>query len=220
MTFGKTVSIESQLQIGNQMTPEETCASAETRFLALLKTGDAEAFECLINHYSSDVYGLLLRLTNDAEEARDLTQETFLQAFRYIADFRGDAGLKTWLYRIALNQARNRWRWLKRRMFAETVSLNTILRRENSEESELSAQIADETSISPEHAALEREREQLLTAALQKLPKNFREAVILRDIEGFGYEEVAAALETNIGTVKSRIARGRIELKNILKNRL
>ena len=99
-------------------------SSAETQFLERLKAGDATAFNRLVEDRHADIYALLVRLTDDPEEARDLTQETFLQAFRNIAGFRGDADLRTWLYRIAVNQARNRWRWWKRRRRDRTVSLD------------------------------------------------------------------------------------------------
>ncbi|HEX7956220.1 MAG TPA: sigma-70 family RNA polymerase sigma factor, partial [Pyrinomonadaceae bacterium] len=98
--------------------------SAEEQFLERLRGGEAAAFNRLIEERHGDVYALLYRLTEDPEEARDLAQETFLQAFRHLANFRGDADVRTWLYRIAVNQARNRWRWWKRRRRERTVSLD------------------------------------------------------------------------------------------------
>src|ERR1043166_787436 len=100
------------------------CSSAEEQFLERLRAGDAAAFNRLVEERHGDIYALLYRLTEDPEEARDLTQETFLQAFRHLASFRGDADLRTWLYRIAVNQARNRWRWWRRRRRNVTVSLD------------------------------------------------------------------------------------------------
>jgi RNA polymerase sigma-70 factor (ECF subfamily) len=185
----------------------------ENQFLERLKTGDPHAFERLVNERSSDVYALLCRLTDDPEEARDLTQETFLSAFRHIGTFRGDADLKTWLYRIAVNQARNRWRWWRRRRKDVTVSLDEPLR--NREDS-FGASLSDQHAPNPENAALEREREAAIRAALKTMGRSYREIVILRDLEGLSYDEIAAALGIGMGTVKSRLARGRLELRRKL----
>lgn len=185
---------------------------AETQFIALLQSGDAAAFERLVCERSGEVYGLLYRLTNDPEEARDLTQDTFLRAFQALGSFRGDADLRTWLYRIALNLARNRWRWWRRRRRDMTFSLDAP---DPITEKPMSDSLAMDAP-NPEEAALARERETALRQALNSLATPYREAVILRDIEGLSYEEVAAALETNLGTVKSRIARGRLELRRRL----
>jgi RNA polymerase sigma-70 factor (ECF subfamily) len=190
---------------------------AEAQFLELLRAGDAESFDRLVSDRSSDVYALLYRLTQDAEEARDLTQETFLQAFRSIAHFRGDADLRTWLYRIAVNQARNRWRWWRRRRRDATVSLDAPAR---DAEQPLSARLCDEHGRDPERETLAHERERALDSALQTLARPYREAVVLRDVEGLSYEEVAAALEISVGTVKSRLSRGRAELRRRLEGML
>ncbi len=155
-----------------------------------------------------------MRLTGDAEEARDLVQETFLQAFRHIESFRGEANLKTWLYRIALNEARNRRRWWMRRRGHKTVSLD------NKPDFALSEQFPDEREANPEQTTLQREREAILHKALSALSRPYREAVVLRDIEGLSYEEVARTLEINIGTVKSRLARAREEMRRRLNGSL
>ncbi len=188
-------------------------SSAETLFLENLKAGDPAAFDQLVNKYSADIYGLLVRLTEDLEEAKDLTQETFLRALRNVKNFRGEADIKTWLFRIAINESRNRRRWWKRRRRDVTVSLEA-----ESETLGLSERIPSPSSENPETAAINHERGQALHRALGELPQNFREVVILRDIEGLTYEEIAAALKTNVGTIKSRIARGRDELRRKLKD--
>lgn len=187
-------------------------SSAETKFIERLKAGEAQAFDDFVIRYSANVYALLVRLTEDEEEAKDLTQETFLRALKAVKNFRGDADLKTWLYRIAVNESRNRFRWWKRRNRSSTFSLDS---ESNSNEKPLSERISDD-SETPEMETLRHERERALRQALRELSANFREVVILRDIEGLTYEEVAAALETNVGTVKSRIARGREELRKKL----
>ncbi|HEX8119027.1 MAG TPA: sigma-70 family RNA polymerase sigma factor [Pyrinomonadaceae bacterium] len=192
--------------------------SAEEQFLERLRAGDALAFNRLVEERHGDIYALLYRLTEDPEEARDLTQETFLQAFRHLASFRGDADLRTWLYRIAVNQARNRWRWWKRRRRDRTVSLDAPV--SEGAETPLSAGLAGDEGQDPERQALAREREQALHAALQTLSRPYREVIVLRDIEGLSYEEVAATLDMNVGTVKSRLNRGRTELRRRLEGSL
>jgi RNA polymerase sigma-70 factor (ECF subfamily) len=192
--------------------------SAEEQFLERLRAGDAMAFNRLVEERHGDIYALLYRLTEDPEEARDLTQETFLQAFRHLASFRGEADLRTWLYRIAVNQARNRWRWWKRRRRDRTVSLDAPV--SEGVDAPLSAGLAGDEGLDPERQALAREREAVLHAALQTLSRPYREVIVLRDIEGLSYEEVAAALDLNVGTVKSRLNRGRTELRRRLEGSL
>ncbi len=194
----------------------ELVPTAETEFIERLKRGEAAAFENWVADRSGEIYGLLLRLTENSEEARDLTQETFLRAFQSIGRFRGEADLRTWIYRIAINQARNRWRWWRRRRRDSTVSLDTAQGQTNQP---LIATLV-EASENPEQQALAHEREVALRAALQKLGVSYRETVILRDIEGFSYEEIAATLGINVGTVKSRLARGRQELRRRLEGSL
>ncbi|HEV2763585.1 MAG TPA: sigma-70 family RNA polymerase sigma factor [Pyrinomonadaceae bacterium] len=188
---------------------------ADSWFLERLKAGEAAAFNRLVSERAGDIYALLYRLTEDPEEARDLTQETFLQAFRSVAHFRGDSDLRTWLYRIAVNQARNRWRWWRRRRRDVTVSLDAPVGDDN--DTPLSARLRDSRSDDPEQATLARERERVLTTALRALSRAYREVVVLRDIEGMSYEEVAAALDISVGTVKSRLSRGRLELRRRLE---
>lgn len=197
----------------------ELCESrprAEAEFIERLKRGEATAFEELVAERSGEIYGLLFRLTENGEEARDLTQETFLRAFQSIGGFRGEADLRTWIYRIAINQARNRWRWWRRRSRDTTVSLDAT---QGQSGQTVGATLA-ESSENPEQQTLARERELALRLALQKVGRAYRETLILRDIEGFTYEEIATTLGINVGTVKSRLARGRQELRQKLEGSL
>jgi RNA polymerase sigma-70 factor (ECF subfamily) len=194
----------------------DSARTAEAEFIERLKRGESAAFEEWVADRSGEIYGLLFRLTENGEEARDLTQETFLRAFQSIGRFRGEADLRTWIYRIAINQARNRWRWWRRRRRDSTVSLDATQGQANQP---LIATLV-ETSENPEQRTLAHEREVALRAALQKLGASYRETVILRDMEGFSYEEIAATLGINVGTVKSRLARGRQELRRRLEGAL
>jgi RNA polymerase sigma-70 factor (ECF subfamily) len=223
VSFGEPIALRVEAELERVA---DAAASADARsgaggdeqFLERLKAGDAWAFQRLVAERSGDLYALLFRLTEDAEEARDLTQETFLQAFRYIAHFRGDADLRTWLYRIAVNQARNRWRWWKRRRRERTVSLDAPSSEEN--DTPLGERLRGREGDDPEQNTLARERERLLLGALRSIARPYREVVVLRDIEGLSYEEVAAALELSVGTVKSRLSRGRTELRRRLEGSL
>jgi RNA polymerase sigma-70 factor (ECF subfamily) len=186
--------------------------AADLEFLERLRAGDAEAFDNLVTRYTSDIYALLCRLTGDADDAGDLTQETFLSALRSIKSFRGDAELKTWLFRIAINQSRNRFRWWKRRNRDKTVSIDD---RIGNSEQMISDTLSD-NGATPEEALLRQERQRRIAAELGCISAIYREVIVLCDIEGLSYEEIAQALEVNIGTVKSRIARGREELRKRL----
>ena len=218
MSYGEPVALRGQMDL-EQVVPavvRELIPTAEAEFIERLKRGEAAAFEEWVADRSGEIYGLLCRLTENSEEARDLTQETFLRAFQSIDRFRGEADLRTWIYRIAINQARNRWRWWRRRRRDSTVSLDSAQWQTNQP---LIATLI-EASENPEQQALAHEREVALRAALQKLGVSYRETVILRDIEGFTYEEIAATLGINVGTVKSRLARGRHELRRRLEGSL
>jgi RNA polymerase sigma-70 factor, ECF subfamily len=137
-----------------------------------------------------------------------------MSALTAIKGFRGEAGIKTWLFRIAINHSRNRFRWWKRRKREFTVSLDATI---GNSETKVHETIADRAD-SPEQSAMVREREKALMTALTDLSDIFREAIVLCDIEGLSYEEISSSLGVNIGTVKSRIARGREELRRKLKD--
>ena len=211
MFFSKSITFDQEElgEVALAAGSNSAYSALELEFIEKLKAGDAIAFDDFVLRYSANVYALLMRLTEDEEEARDLTQDTFLSALKAIKNFRGEADLKTWLYRIAVNESRNRFRWWKRRNRNSTVSLDA----ENTTGQTM--EVAD-SSENPEAATLRREREQALRQALSELSTNFREVIVLRDIEGLSYEEVAVALETNVGTIKSRLARGREELRKKL----
>ena len=216
MFFSKSITFDQE-ELGEAASAASSSSASSApgnTFIERLKSGNPEAFDELVTDYTANIFALLRRLTADEEDARDLTQETFLSALKAIKSFRGDADLKTWLYRIAVNEFRNRFRWWKRRNRNSTVSLDADIAFSRTP---LSESLAD-LSESPETATLRREREHALHQALRELPANFKEVIILRDIEGLSYQEVATTLQTNVGTVKSRIARGREELRRKLSS--
>ena len=220
MSYGEPIVLRGQVDL-EQVAPAAVADArpqAEAQFIERLKRGDAGAFETLVNERSGEIYGLLYRLTENGEEARDLTQETFLRAFQSIVHFRGESDLRTWIYRIAINQARNRWRWWRRRRRDVTVSIDAP--NVNGGPLGLISTLKAEKTPDPEQNAIANERERALHKALSSLRRVYREAVVLRDIEGFAYEEIATALDISVGTVKSRLARGRQELRRKLEGSL
>lgn len=215
MVFSKSISFDDEKMGAAKVSSRSAYINVELPvFVDKLRSGDAAAFDTLIDRYSPDIFALLYRLTENAEEAGDLTQETFLRAFRSIRSFRGDSELRTWLFRIAINESRNRFRWWKRRKSDLTISLDETI---GDTDLTVSDSLADR-SQSPEESALTAEREYALKAALLDIPEVYREAIVLCDIEGMSYEETAAALGISLGTVKSRISRGREELRRRLKD--
>jgi RNA polymerase sigma-70 factor (ECF subfamily) len=219
VSYGEPIALRGQIEL-EQVAPAtlvEARPQIEAQFIERLKRGDAAAFEILVHERSGEIYGLLYRLTESSEEARDLTQETFLRAFQSIAHFRGESDLRTWIYRIAINQARNRWRWWRRRRRDVTVSIDAP--QPNSQAS-LADTLKSDNGTNPETDTLAHERERALRKAVSSLKQVYREAVVLRDIEGFAYEEIAVALDISVGTVKSRLARGRQELRRKLEGSL
>jgi len=220
VSYGEPIALRGQVEL-EQVAPAAVAdlrPQADIQFIERLKRGDAAAFETLVNERSGEIFGLLYRLTENAEEARDLTQETFLRAFQSIVHFRGESDLRTWIYRIAINQARNRWRWWRRRRREVTVSIDAP--EIGGGRLGLVATLKANTVRDPEQDALLSERERALKKALSSLKRVYRETVILRDIEGFAYEEIATTLDISVGTVKSRLARGRQELRRKLEGSL
>lgn len=218
MSYGEQIALRGQMDLEQVASATSVEPRAQDgQFIERLKRGESAAFEVLVNERSGEIYGLLYRLTENPEEARDLTQETFLRAFQSIRSFRGDSDLRTWIYRIAINQARNRWRWWRRRRRDSTVSIDAT--DENGKPT-LVATLKAENVQSPEQDTLAHEREVILRNALKDLRRVYRETVILRDIEGLAYEEIAVALDISVGTVKSRLARGRQELRSKLEGSL
>lgn len=167
--------------------------------------GDETAFEEIYDRYGEMVYNLALRLSGEPEEAADLTQEAFLKIHRHLNGFRGRSALRTWIYRVAINCCRSRYRrqraWRSRLVLDDVDGMEALPDRRRSPE---------------EHAIAQRTGE-LVEQALEALPRIYREAVYLRDLEGLTYEEIAQVLGLRLGTVRSRIARGRDRLRLLLE---
>jgi len=193
---------------------KQDSALAQETALERVEPGIDLSFEELFERYSSMVYGLVLHILGDREEALDVSQEVFLTIFRKMNTFRGEYSLKTWIYCIAVHRAANRFRWWTRLRRRGTVSLEEHLSKSPDHELFCSLQ----SSIrSPEEALLRQEEHAEIERTLLQLPLQQRIAVIMRDIEGLPYEEIAESMGASLGTVKSRIARGREMLKRHFK---
>ena len=182
----------------------------ESELVTELQAGSETAFDWLVTHYHGPVYNLIVSMLADPSDAADGTQEVFLKAFRGIRCFRQGSSLKTWLYRIAIREALNHKRWFKRHL-QKNVSIDA-----EPEEGHNAIEIED-LSATPFDQLAAHEIQQAVQHALQEIPQVFRGAVILRDLEGLSYEEIAEVLECSVGTVKSRILRGRRALKELLE---
>jgi RNA polymerase sigma-70 factor (ECF subfamily) len=179
-----------------------------------LRSGDESAYEILIRRFEQPVFNVVSRLMDDSTEAADVVQEVFLKIFRNVGSFRGESTLKTWIYRIAVNEARNHRRWFSRHRRQE-VGLEADPGETRGYQDSL-----PDPGQSPFEALLDREREALIEEALSKVNPRFRAALVLREIEGLSYEEIAEVLDVSLGTVKSRILRGRDALRKQLAGRL
>ena len=186
-------------------------AGREAELVERCVAGDEAASEQLVLGHHRLVLSLATHLLGDREEALDLSQEVFLRVFRTLHSFRGQSSLRTWIFRIVVNQARNRQRWWRRRHQAAQVSFEDYIRSHG--EGVLGA---DETT--PERAVSGRELGARLHAALQRLPFDQRTAVVLREVDGLSYGEIAFSLGLPVGTVKSRLTRARQALRAELRD--
>ena len=177
-----------------------------------LKAGSEDAFAWLIAKYHQPIYSLIARTLQNPEDASDVTQDVFIKVFRGISGFHGDASLRTWIYRIALHEASNQRRWWSRHRRQE-VTMETEAGESSDGQSICIKDILVDGHDSPFEMAAQQEIRDRVEAELRQVPEPFRAVVILRDIEGFAYEEVAEILGVNLGTIKSRLMRGRAHLK-------
>ena len=179
--------------------------TAEAALIERCNTGDETACADLVNAHQRMVYTLALHLLQDPDEALDLSQEVFLRVFRTLSSFRGQSALRTWIYRIVINQARNRQRWWRRRHRSSQVSLDEHLKQFGDVESK--------ADVLPDRLLASKETSTLIWQALDRLPFDQRTALILREVDGLHYDEIAFSLGVAVGTVKSRLTRARQALR-------
>lgn len=191
----------------------------EAAIVAELQAGSEEAFSWLISHYSQPVYSLVYRVLDDPSDAADTTQEVFIKVFRGIKSFHASASLKTWIYRIALHEAFNQRRWWFRHRGRETSIEPAADTREDGSSPALKDVLVDETR-SPLENVFSEELQARVETELKAIAEPYRTTVVLRDIEELSYEEIAEVMNVSLGTVKSRLMRGRDALRKRLQRHL
>ena len=198
-----------EAQVMSELAQSLSWGRDEAELVTELQAGSDAAFEWLVTYYHAPVYNLVYGILYDAADAADVTQEVFLRVFRGIGGFRRGSSLKTWLYRISVRQALNHRRWCWRH-HSHQVSID------DDTNGTAEAHELEDLDATPFEKLATREAQLAVRRALQSVPDVFRSAVILRDLEGLSYEEVAEVLEVSVGTVKSRILRGRRALRELL----
>jgi RNA polymerase sigma-70 factor (ECF subfamily) len=182
--------------------------SGEAALIERCVAGDERACADLVAAHQRTVFNLAFHLLGDRDEALDLSQEVFLRVFRTLSRFRGQSALRTWIYRIVVNQARNRQRWWRRRRRADLVSLDDHLQR--------CGEIEATSEVLPDRLLASKETAARIWAAMEQLPFDQRTALVLREVDGLRYEEIAFSLDVAVGTVKSRLTRARQALREEL----
>ncbi len=192
------------------MEAEAAPGPTEDDLVSRARAGDNEALEQIFNTYRSQVFSLSYRILGSAAEAEDLTQEVFLQVFRKIGSFQGRSSLSTWLYRVTVNKARDQLRGRKR-------SIELLSADGEAAEPRDDGRGGPSASPAPEGSAMSAEAQRLVQEALLELPFSLRAPLVLHELEGLEYREVARLLHLPVGTVKSRIFRGRMKLAELLE---
>lgn len=192
----------------------ETAREDELLLIARSQRGDVDAFNQLVLRYQQAIFTVVMRMLGDRDIAADVTQETFLAAFRAMPNFRGGSSFRAWLMRIASNQSCDHWRRTHRHPADSLDSLTD--EDEPSSAAVMNSLIDTAQDVNPEEALMSQELQQVIQLGLEELPLDQRVAVVLCDIQGMSYEEIAVATVTTLGTVRSRIARGRARLRAYL----
>ncbi len=188
-------------------------AVSDKELVARCQAGDEAAFDELVLRHQQRAFNIAYPLLLNHEDATEVAQDAFVRVYRNINEFRGDCEFTTWLYQIVMNLARNKHRWWKRRGRHATVSLDCP---KDTPDGEVAMQVAA-TTDAPDAEAAKAEFMQRLNDKMTELPAKLREAVLLRDMDGMRYEEIARMLGCSVGTVKSRIARGREQLRDQMR---
>lgn len=182
----------------------------DAAFVRRLQANEDAAYDELVRTYNASIYHVAFRMLGDSGDASDAVQDIFLKVFRNVGSFRGDSSLRTWIFRIGISEILNRLRWWKRRHRSSTVSMDGD---ENGHGIRFHLR---DCSPSPQQALETKEQDLAIQQALGRLSSDHRSIVVLRDIEGFSYTEIAEVLGISVGTVKSRLARARTDMKKSL----
>jgi len=191
----------------------ETSQKIKREVIECCKAGDEKAFAEIVLHYQKRVFNIAYRMLGNMEEAKDLSQEVFLTVFESVKDLREEVKFGAWLTQITLNHCRNRWKYLKRRQYFNSDSFEDPM---EVEEGAMPSSVAH-PSDNPESLYEKKMIQQFIQKGLLKLNKDQRELLVLRDLQGFSYEEIGGLLQLSEGTVKSKLHRARMSLKEILE---
>lgn len=194
--------------------PRPGSSQEDRRLIEAFKKGDVAAFDRLVEKYSRRAYQIAYGVLGAKEDAEEVAQDVFVRIYRALPRFRGDSEFTTWMYRIAMNLARNKYRWNKSRGSQRNISIDAPL--DGSDESDGRTMDVVEAGLAPDEQLQVDEFERRAMEELQTLPELYREALVLRNIDELSYEEIAVLLGCKLGTIKSRIARAREELRKRL----
>ena len=224
MTHSSTaLPADELLGLDGEARQSNRASGDEVALIERCLTGEDSAFDELVQRYQDMVFNLAYRLLGRYEESVDLSQEVFLQIYRKLGTFRRDSSLRTWIYRIVINRAKNRQRWWKRRLGEMTaLSLDDIEANPSLGAVEMAAgAVATNGELAAPDRVLERkEVSQLLLDAIDELPFSHRTILLLKEVEGLSYDEISTTLDLPLGTVKSRLARARQSLRDKLEPEL
>jgi RNA polymerase sigma-70 factor (ECF subfamily) len=196
-----------------RLSEQEVLLPAHQDRIFVGELGESVAFEDIFAEYKNLVYNLSLRVLGNHEDALDLSQEVFLTIHRKLHTFKGNSSLKTWIYRVTLNKASNRIRWWRVRRKQDTFSFAAL---GHSSLQMLNLKLSRQTDT-PEQNFLGGEARDIYHRCLQKLPFKYRAVMVMRDLDDMTYEEISDSLGISLGTVKSRIARGREKLRELVE---
>lgn len=195
----------------------ETAKTEDLELIRSFNSGSEAAFDELVRRYGTQMFKLAYGFLRSHEDAEEVVQDTFVKVYKNLRTFRGDSSFSTWLHRILLNLARNKYHWNKRR--GELLKISISEKRQNSDGSDTGDIDFADTGKSPNEISQGKEDEESIMVAIASLPESLREAIMLRHLEDMSYEDIAKITGANIGTVKSRLSRAREALSKILKDK-
>jgi RNA polymerase sigma-70 factor, ECF subfamily len=185
----------------------------EREVVASCRAGDRSAFARIVLFYQKRVFNIAFRILGNKEEAKELAQEVFLSVFESIRDLREEVKFSAWLTQITINRCRNKWKYLKRRHYFNSDSLDDPI---ETEDGEMAREVPD-SSDDPERLYEKKRVQQFVQTGIEKLTEENRELIVLRDLQGYSYDEIAQVLDLPVGTVKSKLHRARMDLKEIFE---
>ena len=209
------LSADELLRLDGVALPATGWSGGDAALIERCLAGDDTAFDELVQRYQDMVFNLAYRLLGGYDESVDLSQEVFLQVYRKLGTFRRDASLRTWIYRIVINRAKNRQRWWRRR-FGEMTAMSLDDMEANPNLGSAGLTVSSGDLVAPDKALERKEVGRLLLDAIAKLPFTQRTILLLKEVEGLSYDEISTTLDLPLGTVKSRLARGRKSLRDKL----